>query len=279
MTFVGVQVNDVRLGAELFGDQRAGQRTLVLVHGFTGSARNWLPHKPAFNAAGWRVIALDMLGHGRSEAPYEAERYSIEHCRDDILAALDQLGVPAGSAILLGYSMGGRIALYTALTGYFRGLILESASPGIADEAERAARRASDEALAERIEREGVPAFVAYWENLPLFASQRALPDAVQSAVRAQRLRNHARGLANSLRGMGTGSQPALHARLPSLTTPTLLIAGAQDAKYVAIAREMAQAIPTSTLHIVPDAGHTVHLEQPQVFEQLVIQFCQEVQA
>jgi 2-succinyl-6-hydroxy-2,4-cyclohexadiene-1-carboxylate synthase len=269
-----VIVNGVRLGVEQWGENFPMQPTLVLLHGFTGSARTWAIHAQTYAAAGLRVIALDMLGHGASDVPDDPARYSIEHCRDDILAALDVLGVPAGSAILLGYSMGGRIALHTAFSGFCRGLILESASPGIADETERAARRASDAALAARIEREGVPAFVEYWENLPLFASQRALPDAVQSAVRAQRLHNHARGLANSLRGVGTGSQPALHDRLPRLTSPTLLIAGALDAKYAAIAREMAQVIPHSEVRIVPGAGHTVHLEQPQVFDTLVIKFC-----
>ncbi len=270
-----VIVNGVKLGVEQWGDDAPERPTLVLLHGFTGSALTWAGHAERFAAAGMRVIALDMLGHGRSAAPLKPERYGIEHCREDILAALRQLRVPAGRAMLLGYSMGGRIALFAAFSGFFGGLILESASPGIADEAERAARRAGDAALAERIERDGVPAFVDYWENQPLFATQRALPDAVQSAVRAQRLQNVARGLANSLRGVGTGAQPALHDQLSRLAIPTLIIAGAFDAKYVALAREMAAAIPHSELQIVPDAGHTVHLEQPQVFDTLIIQFCQ----
>ena len=267
-----IAVRDVHLGIEERGNPASPP--IVLLHGFTGSAAGWGSRLDALAAAGYRAIALDMLGHGDSDIPDEKGRYRIQSAQPDIATALYDMGIAPGVAILLGYSMGGRIALYTALhSGFFRGLILESASPGIADDTERAARRASDEALADRIEQDGIPAFVDYWENLPLFASQRSLPDAVQSEVRAGRLRNTARGLANSLRGVGTGAQPALHARLGELDIPVLLIAGALDAKFTVIAREMAQALPNAQLAIVPDAGHTVHLEQPQVFDTLVIGF------
>ncbi len=265
----------LHLGVEERGDPAA--TPIVLLHGFTGSAAGWGSHLETLAAAGKRSISLDMLVHGASDIPDEIGRYCMQPARDDMHSALDVLGIRRGEAILLGYSMGGRIALYTALSGYFRGLILESASPGIADDAERAARKASDDALADRIERDGVPAFMDYWENLPLFASQKSLPDAVQSEVRAARLRNNARGLANSLRGVGTGVQPALHAQLAKLDIPTLLIAGAIDTKFTAIARNMATALPHAQLAIVPGAGHTVHLEQPQVFDTLVIEFSNNI--
>ncbi|HUY76982.1 MAG TPA: 2-succinyl-6-hydroxy-2,4-cyclohexadiene-1-carboxylate synthase [Ktedonobacterales bacterium] len=283
MTSQRIAVNDVALNAELrepvrtiAGQTRQAAQTLVLLHGFTGSAAGWGAHLDAFAATGLRVIALDMLGHGASDAPTDPRRYAIEHCHDDILAALTALGVAPGVATLLGYSMGGRIALYTALRspGGFRRLILESASPGLADADERVARRASDEALADRIERDGVPAFVDDWERLPLFASQRALPPERQQALRAQRLGNTPLGLANSLRGVGTGAQPALHNQLPTLALPTLVIAGALDTKYDAIARRMADALPHARLAIVPNAGHAVHFERPAAFDALVTAFC-----
>lgn len=266
-------VNGVHLGVIDRQPDTSAHATLVLLHGFTGSAAGWGAHSDAFVAAGLRVVALDMLGHGAADAPDDPARYRIERCQEDIEGALAALGIAAGEADLLGYSMGARIALYTALSGGFRRLILESGAPGIADPAERAARRASDDALADRIETEGVPAFVDFWQHLPLFASQRTLPDAVQSDLRAQRLHNTPRGLANSLRGVGTGQQPALHDQLASLTLPTLLIAGALDAKYTSINQQMAAAMPNATLRVIPDAGHTVHLEQPQIFDDLVIQF------
>jgi len=244
-----------------------------MLHGFTGSAAGWGLHLDTLAAYGLRVIALDLPGHGQSDAPKDPRRYSIEHCRQDILAALQQLGVSKGQAILLGYSMGGRIALYTAFASFFRALILESASPGLADPGEREQRHLSDETLAASIERDGVPAFIERWENLPLFASQKTLPLDCREKLHQQRLQNSATGLAQSLRGVGTGVQSSLYAQLPTLNIPVLLIAGELDAKFTTIARHMAQALPQSQLHIIPAAGHTVHLERPQAFASLVGNF------
>jgi 2-succinyl-6-hydroxy-2,4-cyclohexadiene-1-carboxylate synthase len=247
--------------------------TLVMLHGFTGSAAGWGNHLDTLAVYGLRVIALDLPGHGQSDAPADPRRYGIEYCRQDILAALQELGVSPGEAVLLGYSMGGRVALYTAFSGFFRALILESASPGLEDPAEREQRRASDEALAASIERDGVQAFIDHWEKLPLFASQSTLPPEAREALRGQRLSNRPGGLAQSLRGVGTGVQPSLHARLPTLHIPILLIAGELDTKFSAIARSMAQALPQSQLRIVPGAGHAVHLERPEEFASLVGDF------
>jgi 2-succinyl-6-hydroxy-2,4-cyclohexadiene-1-carboxylate synthase len=268
-----VQINGVQLGVEI-REAAASKTTLVMVHGFTGSAAGWGSHLDVFAQVGMRIIALDMLGHGQSDAPGDAQRYSIERCREDIIAALSILGVQQGEAVLLGYSMGGRIALYTAFSGFFRALILESASPGIEDPNERTQRRISDEALAARIEREGIASFVEYWEHMPLFASQQALPDEVRRSLRAQRLCNRAVGLAQSLRGVGTGVQPSLYERLTSLHMPVLLLTGELDKKFTAIAQHMKRLLPQATLHIVPGAGHAVHLEQPMVFQQHVKAFC-----
>ncbi len=274
-----VQVNGIRLGVEQRGGPtmnwgHSSSPTLVMLHGFTGSAAGWGDHLDTLAAYGLRVIALDLPGHGQSDAPADPRRYSIEYCRQDILATLQELGVSQGEAVLLGYSMGGRVALYTAFSGFFRALILESASPGLEDPAEREQRRTSDEALAASIERDGVQAFINRWEKLPLFASQSTLPPETREALRGQRLSNRASGLAQSLRGVGTGVQPSLHARLPTLHIPILLIAGELDTKFSAIARSMAQALPQSQLRIVPGAGHAVHLERPEEFDSLVGDFC-----
>ncbi len=272
-----ISVNGVQMGVVLHGAARETGQTLVLLHGFTGSSAGWTDLFPSLGTLERRLIALDMLGHGQSDAPAEPARYAIERCRDDILAALASLGVGAREAVLLGYSMGGRIALYTALSGFFRALILESASPGIADPAERERRRQSDNALARRIEDQGVEAFVDEWEMLPLFASQRNLPAQVRTALRRQRLNNRALGLANSLRGVGTGVQPALHEQLHTLNLPVLLLAGELDEKYCRIARQMAANLPQAQVEIVPAAGHAVHLEQPAGFVRLVNEFCRAV--
>jgi 2-succinyl-6-hydroxy-2,4-cyclohexadiene-1-carboxylate synthase len=271
-----VHVNGVQIGIIQRDAIPAANRpgTLVLLHGFTGSAANWEHLFDTLALPYMRMIAIDMLGHGQSSAPESPARYTIQQCEADILAVLAELGVVPGEAILLGYSMGGRIALYTAFSHFFRALILESASPGLADPSEREQRHHNDETLATSIERDGVEAFVEHWEQLPLFASQSNLPITTRQMLHRQRLANQAQGLANSLRGVGIGAQPSLHKQLSTLTIPVLLLAGELDTKFCAIARQMEQQLPSATLHIVPGAGHTIHLEQPELFARLVKQFC-----
>lgn len=265
-----VTVNGVRLHVEVTGEGPA----VLLLHGFTGSAETWAPHRAAWE--GFTAVAVDLLGHGRSDCPADPARYRVERCVEDLLAVLDRLGF--GRAAVLGYSMGGRVALRLALRAPERvwALVLESASPGIEDPEERAARVRSDDALAADIERDGIEAFVARWEALPLWASQARLPAEVRERLRAQRLRNSPVGLANSLRGMGAGQEEPVLDRLDRLTLPVLLLAGALDGKYCGLAREMARRLPCARLAVVPEAGHAVHLEQPAAFQAAVRAFLQE---
>jgi 2-succinyl-6-hydroxy-2,4-cyclohexadiene-1-carboxylate synthase len=242
---------------------------LLLLHGFTGSARTWDLVRATLNTVA-RTVALDLVGHGRSAAPAEVARYTMQAASADLAAALDSLGIQ--QAAVLGYSMGGRLALDFALRCPERvqALVLESASPGIADPTERARRAASDEELAARIEREGVEAFVAGWEQQPLLALGAHVPDRVRQAQRAERLSHTALGLANSLRGMGAGRQLSRWACLPRLATPVWLVVGERDARYVDIARRTAERLPRAEVVQVPGAGHTVHLDQPDAVCALV---------
>ncbi len=253
-------------------DNPSGAPTLVLLHGFTGSAANWRDVAPAL-AQTHRVLAVNLLGHGETDAPAAHARYAMAHTARDLV---DLLTVTVGQPVhLLGYSMGGRLALYTALHfgEAMASLILESASPGLRTQVERAERRDRDEALAERIEREGVAAFVDFWERISLFATQEKLPPAARAHLREQRLRSSALGLANSLRGMGTGAQPSLWDDLAAWSKPTLLITGEQDGKFCEIAGEMAESLPHAAWVSIAEAGHTVHLEQPRQFVATVERF------
>ena len=248
----------------------------VLLHGFTGHGGAWAAQAEAITTAGYRVLAPDLLGHGRSPAPASPCRYGMERAASDLSALLRD--ITSEPAHLLGYSMGGRLALFFALTysAQVRSLTLESASPGLANDSERARRREHDNALADEIERDGIPAFVKVWELLPLWESQRErLTSEQRQQLRAQRLTNRPTGLANSLRGMGTGAQPNLRPRLPSLAVATLLLAGADDPKCVVVNREMAQLLPNARLVVLPNAGHNVHLERPGVFIDNVLGFWQ----
>ncbi len=267
--------SDPRLGSEgpvSHGLGGEGIEGILLLHGFTGDGDAWRKHAPVL-ARHATVVAVDLIGHGRSDAPSDPARYDMARCVADLLVVLDHLGL--SRVAVLGYSMGARVALHLAAAASDRvsALILESGSPGLAAEEERRARRDSDEALAVRIERDGVERFVDYWEALPLFATQRRLPAAVRIVQRRQRLCNSAVGLANSLHGMGTGVQASLWGRLVEMQAPTLLIVGALDDKFGAIGAAMAAALPHARLAVVPDAGHTVHLEQPAEFDRLVTDF------
>lgn len=249
---------------------------LLLLHGFTGSGDVWAPFVSDLSGA-WRVVAPDLPGHGDTDAPEDAERYRMERCVDDLALLLDSLH--ADQAVVLGYSMGGRVALHFATTfpERVRALVLESASPGIASEAERRARREQDETLARFVLEEGVEPFVDRWERLPLFRSQAHLPADVRARVRARRLSNRARGLAGSLQGMGAGVPRPLMDELPRLRMPTLLLAGQFDDKYCRILGEMGAIMPNATLKIVAGAGHAVHVERPDEWLQHVGDFLNTV--
>lgn len=249
---------------------------LVLLHGFTGSIESWRWLMDGLRDD-YRVIAIDLPGHGLTDSPQDVARYEMNRVSDDLVAILRSL--EALLAHWLGYSMGGRLALYTTLhhPETARSLILESASPGLPSAAERDARRQQDRSLADRIETNGVPAFVDEWERLPLFATQRNVGIETRSALREQRLNNSALGLANSLRGMGTGVQPPLWDQLSRLELPALLITGEMDEKFMAINRQMADSLPNSRLVIVPDTGHTIHLERPVLYGDIVRQFLRQV--
>ena len=253
--------DDLRLHVASSGQGSA----LLMLHGFTGSATTWDFLRPALEDR-HRLIAVDLPGHGRSSSPSDPGRYSLDRLAVDLSALLDSLDVER--AAIMGYSMGGRAALRFAVAQPNRisALILESTSPGLRDAAERDARATSDALLADAIERDGVEAFVSRWERLPLWQSQRAMPDAGRKALHEQRLANNARGLANSLRGAGSGAYQDVLNVARSIVSPALIIVGELDTKYVDLGRQLAHAIPNATLQIVGNCGHAVHLEKPDAF-------------
>ena len=251
---------------------------VVLLHGFTGSTGTWAELVETLRAE-FTTIAVDIVGHGQSDAPETTARYAEDRCAEDLARLLRSMGHER--ACWLGYSMGGRVALQIAVhhRDVVSSLVLEGASPGLRSESERAERRRADEALADRIEADGVPAFVDAWERLPLFASQEQLTSEARERLRTERLANRARGLANSLRGSGTGAQPPLHDRLSYVQAPTLLLAGALDTKFAEIAEEMARSLPDATMHLIEGAGHAAHLERPEAFGVEVLDFLRRVHA
>ncbi len=226
---------------------------VVLLHGFTQTGRSWERVERMAKQAGHALATPDLRGHGASTAVRPVD---FPHVVADVAAL-------AEDAVLCGYSMGGRIALHTALAHpqRVRRLVLVSTTAGIEDAAQRAQRRAADEALATEIERDGIEAFAARWGAQPLFAGLPA--DAAQAAW-ADRLRNEGSGLAAALRGLGTGVMEPVWDRLDQLRMPVAVLAGEHDAKFLAIAHRLAGALPDARLVVVPGAGHALHLEAPR---------------
>lgn len=223
--------------------------TATLLHGFTQTGRSW---ERVQRATTRETIVPDLRGHGASAAVRPVD---FSHVIADV-AALAEDGT------LCGYSMGGRIALHTALAHphRVRRLALISTTAGIEDPAQRARRRAADEALAADLERDGIAAFAARWAAQPLFAG---LPPDAAAAAHADRLRNDAAGLAAALRGLGTGVMEPVWDRLDELRMPVAVLAGERDGKFLALARRLTGALPDASLIVVPGAGHALHLEAP----------------
>jgi 2-succinyl-6-hydroxy-2,4-cyclohexadiene-1-carboxylate synthase len=233
--------------------------TVVLLHGFTHTGASWGPVAKTLGER-YRPHAPDIRGHG-----------SASGRRPVTLAAVieDVAALAPAQFVLGGYSMGGRIALHVALAlpERVQRLVLLSASPGIEDAQERAARRRSDEQLAAEIECSSVEQFASRWAATPVLADQ---PPAVAAAAHRDRLRSTPAGLAAALRGLGAGALPSLWGRLGELAMPVSLIVGQRDERYATIARAMAAAIPAAELTVIPGAGHAAHLEVPQAFAAII---------
>lgn len=243
----------------LFAAEVGKGRPLVAVHGFTQTHRSWLPIAERLGAD-HQLTLVDAPGHGGSAS----ERAGLWQGADLIAAA-------GGRAHYLGYSMGARFCLHLALRRpeLVTRLVLVGGHPGIVDPLARARRHAGDEALARRLETDGVSTFIDWWLDQPLFSTLDA-----SAAGRDDRLTNTAEGLASSLRLAGTGSQEPLWDRLAELDMPVLLVAGALDATYVDLGRRAVAAIgDNAEFALVDGAGHACHLERPDKFSALVAEF------
>ncbi|MEO4051827.1 2-succinyl-6-hydroxy-2,4-cyclohexadiene-1-carboxylate synthase [Solibacillus sp. CAU 1738] len=259
------EVNGIKVNVDIWNEQAT--HTIVCLHGFTGSTKTWEQVAKLVPA---RIVAVDLIGHGQTAAPSDVSYYSMEVQVELLEALFEQLTL--SDFTLLGYSMGGRVAL-SYVTRYptrIQALILESASPGLASNEERMARKQADEMLANNIEQNGIESFVSKWEDIPLFASQKNLPVTVQREIRQERLSQCEIGLANSLRGMGTGVMPQLWDALSELSMPVLLITGSLDTKFVGLSQQMAETIPNVKNITVAGAGHAIHVENPVEFATIV---------
>jgi 2-succinyl-6-hydroxy-2,4-cyclohexadiene-1-carboxylate synthase len=263
-----IELNGVAYHVEIFGEGYP----LVLLHGFTGDTSTWDLFCEAWSKHS-QLIMVDIIGHGKTDSPEQMNRYRMEAAVEDLAILLKELKID--KADILGYSMGGRLALSFAITHpqQVRKLILESASPGLKTEAERKERKLEDQKLATFVQVKGMEAFIDFWEKIPLFQSHQNLSQQEQNKLKQQRLSNSVTGLANSLLGMGTGSQPSWWEQLANIECEVLLITGEEDQKFCRIAEEMQKRLKYSTWTKVKDCGHTIHVEQPEKFGTIVSRF------
>lgn len=235
-----------------FGDP-ARLPTTLLLHGFTGTGADWGLWPDTAAAA----LAPDLPGHGGSPDP--SGDFSAEIQR--LLAAL-----PASVDRLVGYSLGGRLALclLAAAPARFTAACIVSAHPGLFNAAQRHGRRALDRRWIERLHAGGIDAFVAAWESQALFATQAGLSAAVLATQRRRRLAQRAEGLAASLACFGLAEMPDTWDALARWPGRLIWLAGAGDDKFAAIAKRIGRQRPATDVRLVPNAGHNLLLEAPE---------------
>lgn len=268
---MNITVDKININAEVLTEGK--KEFLFLLHGFTGCSDDWRPLASEFHKS-YNIIAVDLVGHGKSSAPADLVYYSP----DDICTQLFQVirSFTHKQVAVLGYSMGGRAALNFAVKfpEQIKGLILEGASAGIRNEREKSDRIKKDFELADYIEKNSLEQFVNYWMSLEIFATQQRFSNGKLEEIKKSKvLKNNPSGLANCLRGFSSGIMPPLYSKLRKFDAPTLLISGELDSRFTLINSKMASLFHNARHIIVKNAGHNTHLEEPERFIKAVNHF------
>lgn len=248
---------------------RGTGQPLICFHGFAENSSTW----EFIQLDNCQMVLVDLIGHGDSEKPHSLEPYCLPVILRHLHELIQHLGFTTYS--LLGYSMGGRIALAYALAypQEVPRLILESSSYGECDTSNRANRRKNDVWLANSIRENGIEWFNHYWSNLDLFASQIHLSPIIREKISERRLLNAPHALANTLLGSGQGTYPCLKPQISNLAMPVLYINGEYDEKYRKIGQEFTQLSPRIRREMIAGVGHNTHIENPKGFTDVVNTF------
>jgi 2-succinyl-6-hydroxy-2,4-cyclohexadiene-1-carboxylate synthase len=245
----------------------AHKHLILFLHGFMGDIHEF---DTAINLLGdnFSYLKVDLPGHGNTQVLGGKEYYTMPKIAEAIISLLDKLNIT--KCLLVGYSMGGRLALYLTLNfpERFYKVILESASPGLATEPEQIERVKRDAQIARKLARStskiDFAAFLFNWYNQPIFGSIKNHPEFKR--MLESRLQNHPQELTKSLQFMGTGSQSSLWDKLPNNQIPLLLMVGENDDKFIDINKEMAQICRASQLKIINNSAHNIHFENTSEF-------------
>jgi 2-succinyl-6-hydroxy-2,4-cyclohexadiene-1-carboxylate synthase len=262
-----VSFENYQFGYSLVG--RSDRPTILFLHGFMGD-RHDFASITSLLIDQYQCLAIDLPGHGKTRV-MEENGYEMALTARAIIGALDQLHI--SQCLLVGYSMGGRLALYLTLhfPTRFVKTVLESASPGLKTEEERKQRVQQDWQLAMELETTDFADFLTNWYEQPLFASMKHPTGISENSptftkILERRLQNRPTELAKSLRNLGTGSQPSLWTELVQNQVPLLLLVGELDQKFVQINQEMQAFCSSAQLQVMAGCGHNVHFERVQGF-------------
>ncbi len=244
--------------------------TILFLHGFMGRGEDWKPIITQLSSQ-FRCLTVDLPGHGQSASIASSVSWRMENTSRALIALLEELTIH--QCFLVGYSMGGRLALYLTLhfPQFFEKVILESVSPGLKTGSERVARMKIDKQRAQKLENHDFQSFLTRWYQQPLFRSLSKHPQF--NNLLERRLQNNPTALAKSLREMGTGIQPSLWEQLRYNKIPLLLVVGEKDAKFKAIAEEMTVRCQSASIELAPCSGHNIHFERPDVFVKIIWRF------
>ncbi|WP_210135237.1 2-succinyl-6-hydroxy-2,4-cyclohexadiene-1-carboxylate synthase [Staphylococcus sp. GDX8P80P] len=259
-----------------YQSKRETNQLLVLLHGFISDSRTFDAHvDPLLQEV--NVLTVDLPGHGQDQSSMDVT-WDFPFLAKQLDKLLDMY--ESYKVTLLGYSMGGRVALYYALYGKhtINKLILESSSPGIKEETNRYERQQIDAARAKVLEIAGLEVFVNDWEKLPLFYTQQHLDKAQKTAMRDMRMAQDPYKLAKALRDYGTGHMPNLWDQISRIQIPCFILTGELDQKFVKTGQAMNKDMRYSQVHTFSNVGHTIHVEDKAEFDTIVLGFLKEEQ-
>lgn len=260
-----IEAENIKYHIEIRGEGKS----LVCLHGFSEDISTW----NFLKLNGYQLILIDLIGHGKSEKPHSLKYYEVDVIIKHLNIIIKELDIKNYS--ILGYSMGGRIALAYAIKyqNKIDKLILESASYGEEGLLNRLKRRRNDFKLARTIEKNGIQWFNQYWSNLSIFNSQKNLPIGIIDEINKRRLSNVPFALANTLKSSGQGKFPCLKKQIMKLSLPILYISGEYDKKYEEIGKAFEKLNSNVKHAILNNCGHNTHIEAPRIFTKILNEY------
>ncbi|MFM2486295.1 2-succinyl-6-hydroxy-2,4-cyclohexadiene-1-carboxylate synthase [Celerinatantimonas yamalensis] len=245
---------------------------LVFLHGFMGSGNDWGYITSALSDS-YYCVCVDLPGHGMSQAIKPDMRHGFRQFHRLLENSLKHLGLREYS--LIGYSLGGRLAAYHASLKPkgLQALVLESAHPGLDDDAQRSARLRHDRTWAEQLKQTSFEQMLNNWYQQPLFSNLSELERQHQIEIKRQ---YDPAPLALMLEATSLGNQPQLSAKLAQLDLPIALIVGNEDIKFATIAEQLLNQLQRGRRYRIADSGHNVHVGATDAYILTIRQFLGE---